>query len=62
MDVIKFQLSDYDWYRVIAIINGTKVTEYVNKSEQRGYGDGIFPGWLYYENRGVGGIAGRNIG
>ena len=50
MDVIKFQLSDYDWYRVIATINGTKVSKFAHKPTS--YGDGIYPGWLYYELKG----------
>ena len=50
MDVIKFKLSDYDWYRVITTINGTKVSKFAYKST--GYGDGIYTGWLYYELKG----------
>jgi len=121
MDVIKFKSSDYEWYRVITIINDTKINKYAdkadqmsnyyawvedycmrnggkecnkklmedyntfieeynrlygekdyNKEEMRGnnsfvkeyynyykeiesggsYGDGIYPGWLYYELKG----------
>jgi len=33
MDVIKFKLSDYEWYRVITIINGTKINKYADKAE-----------------------------
>jgi len=55
MDVIKFKLSSNEWYRVITIINGTKINQLVYKAERKEgiyehkhYGDGIYPGWLYY--------------
>ena len=34
MDVISFKQSDYEWYRVIAIINGAKVSKYADKADQ----------------------------
>ena len=74
MDVIKFKLSDYDWFRVIPVINGTKVSKFAHRAERKKdydtfgeseeysrvysqreyyrYGDGIYPGWLYYELKG----------
>ena len=63
MDVIKFQLSDYEWHRVITIINGKKINKFVYEArlkdevyektyEGDSYGDGIYPGWLYYELKG----------
>jgi len=57
MDVIKFKQSDNEdeKWRVITIINERKVNEFVwEYGEFRGdhYGDGIYPGWLYYELKG----------
>ena len=51
MDIIYFELNNYDsenWDKVITFINGRKFSQYVSG----GYGDGIRPGWLYYELKG----------
>ena len=57
MDVIKFKLSDKEkeGWRVITIINGTKINEFVHENGRKAgdrYGDGIYPGWLYFELKG----------